>query len=150
MTQSQTALRWILETIPEFGEFWKGYIQAMGFTAHEWIEGDQNPEPLFPAMGEFGHSWNVWDEIESLVSADQLQELFSDAFAFWNDAKHLIDDHEQAGTDFHFTRNEHGVGFWDGDWQHGDELTAMSKPYGTCEMEGTRVYGELTEIYFGE
>ena len=39
---------------------------------------------------------------------------------------------EEAGRDFWFTRNGHGVGFWDGDWPEPDAtlLTKASKSFG--------------------
>ena len=42
----------------------------------------------------------------------------------------------QAGHDFWLTRNGHGAGFWDGDWQHtpyADMLTQLAKAYGEVE-----------------
>lgn len=36
---------------------------------------------------------------------------------------------EYAGHDFWLTRNGHGAGFWDGDWETGDELTAACKRF---------------------
>jgi len=55
----------------------------------------------------------------------------------------------RAGHDFWLTRNHHGAGFWDGDWNismppdHegarrcrtvGDYLTEMSHPYGSVDL----------------
>jgi hypothetical protein len=41
----------------------------------------------------------------------------------------------QVGHDFWLTRNGHGAGFWDrGLGEVGDELTAMAKPYGGCDL----------------
>lgn len=37
---------------------------------------------------------------------------------------------ERGGHDFWLTRNRHGAGFWDGDWEHGDELTKAAHAYG--------------------
>lgn len=43
-------------------------------------------------------------------------------------------DDESAGRDFWFTRNGHGVGFWDrGLGEAGDLLTAAAKKYNTLE-----------------
>ena len=48
---------------------------------------------------------------------------------------HLLDDHflEQIGHDFWLTRNGHGAGFWDGDYDKaaGDELTRLAREFGT-------------------
>lgn len=42
---------------------------------------------------------------------------------------------EQAAHDFWLTRNRHGAGFWDrGLGAAGDELSALCKPYGTCDL----------------
>jgi hypothetical protein len=45
-------------------------------------------------------------------------------------------DERQAGHDFWFTRNHHGVGFWDGDWPEvtGKLLTEAAQAYGTCDL----------------
>lgn len=47
---------------------------------------------------------------------------------------------EQAGHDFWLTRNGHGAGFWDGDWQDGNgdksranRLTASAKGFGEVD-----------------
>lgn len=41
---------------------------------------------------------------------------------------------EQAGHDFWLTRNGHGAGFWDRGLEHGDELSAMAKVYGSVDL----------------
>lgn len=38
-------------------------------------------------------------------------------------------DMEQIGHDFWLTRNGHGAGFWDGDYEKGDEITAIVNSY---------------------
>ncbi len=42
----------------------------------------------------------------------------------------------RAGHDFWLTRNGHGAGFWDGDWNdpHGDALTESAKSYGEVDL----------------
>ena len=54
-------------------------------------------------------------------------------------------DPGQCGHDFSLTRNGHGAGFWDrGYGKVGDELTAVTKPYGE-----TNVYvGDDNLLYF--
>jgi hypothetical protein len=65
----------------------------------------------------------------------------------------IVDDPSRAGHDFWLTRNGHGAGFWDGDWDSplpegcplvddcdkpydsvGDYLTDMSRPYGEVNL----------------
>jgi len=43
---------------------------------------------------------------------------------------------EQAGHDFHLTRNGPGAGYWDGDYpkEMGDKLTAAAKAYGENDL----------------
>lgn len=42
----------------------------------------------------------------------------------------------RAGHDFWLTRNGHGAGFWDGDWDEpfDDQLTAAAKRFGECNL----------------
>ena len=41
----------------------------------------------------------------------------------------------QTEHDYVLTRNRHGAGFWDGDYQeHGDALTALARPYGEVNL----------------
>ncbi|MEA3454152.1 MAG: hypothetical protein U9R12_04395 [Candidatus Caldatribacteriota bacterium] len=37
-------------------------------------------------------------------------------------------------TDFWFTRNGHGAGFWDGDYKNGDQLTEACEKYGAQDL----------------
>jgi hypothetical protein len=42
---------------------------------------------------------------------------------------------EQAGHDFWLTRNGHGAGFWDGDWDtRGDALTEICKKFDEVDL----------------
>lgn len=43
---------------------------------------------------------------------------------------------EQAGHDFWLTRNRHGAGFWDGDWNDnvGAKLTEASHAFGSVNL----------------
>lgn len=71
------------------------------------------------------------------LDPDCLARLASDCREFWNAAGDYILDEtrvpdrvQQAGHDFWFTRNGHGVGFWDGDWpQHGEQLTRIAQGF---------------------
>jgi hypothetical protein len=119
-----------------FGEFWEGYLLGLAFTGQEEIEGEDNPEPIFHNPG--GDISEVVDtgELEGKIPDDTLADLYGDCVSFYLDALPLIGkDYNRAGSDFHLTRNGHGAGFWDGDWEeNGDKLTELSKPYGTAEL----------------
>jgi hypothetical protein len=66
------------------------------------------------------------------VRADVSQFIF--ALVTSGDAKALqmvVENPEQAGHDLFMTRNGHGCGFWDGDWDPcGDVLTRIAKDMG--------------------
>ena len=68
-----------------------------------------------------------------------LQDMERDAEDFYEANEHLLfddgNDAGHAGHNFWLTRNGHGAGFWDGDYeQHGDELTRNSKVYGEVNL----------------
>ena len=122
-----------------FLDFWRGYTQAVGFSGHIDDEDGQGG-PLFEGSGDFDSNYpNAWDEYAPHLSAAERDEMLIDAACFFMEAKDMIDgDDCKAGTDFCFTRCCEGCGFWDGDWEeYGNELTAMSKPYGTLSLYGT-------------
>lgn len=55
-------------------------------------------------------------------------------------------DGEQAGHDFHLTRNGHGAGFWDrGLSERGERLAAAARVWGTSELYA----GDDGRLYFG-
>ena len=74
------------------------------------------------------------------IAKDTLQQIVADCKKFQAENRLLIKDEncrykrctveEYAGHDFWLTRNHHGCGFWDGDWQEevGLALTAASVP----------------------
>lgn len=142
----------------DYRYLFKGYIQAVGFTAH--AEGDPEAscdDPLFDGSGSFDDNWDVWYEIQGVVSDEDLQTIMDELTAFHASAAEMVENDrhawpqcwERAGTDFHFTRNGHGAGFWDGDWEEGDALSDLSKPFSTFEMVGVRDDdGDLTSVYF--
>jgi len=62
-------------------------------------------------------------------------QMVDDCISFYFDNYDMIsDDPEQAGHDFWLTRNHHGAGFWDGDWENGDELTKAAHAYGSYDL----------------
>ena len=47
----------------------------------------------------------------------------------------IISDLSKAGHNFWLTRNDHGAGFWDGDYpKYGDVLTAKSKEFKQVDL----------------
>lgn len=71
------------------------------------------------------------------LAPETLDRMKADCAAFqqqrWDD---ICGDVERAGHDFWLTRNNHGAGFWDGDWPEdvGERLTAASHACGEVNL----------------
>lgn len=103
-------------------DFTKGYIEAA-----LWSSIDENEEPL-------DKNYGIKD-----VSPESLSEIISDCEAFQSEmAKYL----EKAGTpeynghDFWLTRNGHGAGFWDREYDEeiADVLSGAAEFMGECYL----------------
>lgn len=57
--------------------------------------------------------------------------------AEYNQGQELHSKASQAGHDFWLTRNGHGAGFWDGDW---------NEPYADMLDKGAKGYGEFQTV----
>ncbi len=71
------------------------------------------------------------------IAPETLASIHEDCETFQRDhAEDIGGDLERAGHDFWLTRNHHGAGFWDGDWQEkaGQRLTEASHAYGECDL----------------
>ncbi len=58
---------------------------------------------------------------------------------------------EQAGHDFYLTRNGHGAGFWDGDWQDGEDKSRGERLSEAAHAFGgsSPYLGDDGKIYLG-
>jgi len=75
------------------------------------------------------------------ISEDTLRAMIADCEAFQSDNADLMEiftanQDRRAGHDFWLTRNRHGAGFWDGDWNLavGKRLTEYSHAAGTYDL----------------
>jgi|HubBroStandDraft_4_1064222.scaffolds.fasta_scaffold00070_71 hypothetical protein len=71
------------------------------------------------------------------LSPEALAKIQMDCDRFQSmNCRTIIGREEQAGHDFWLTRNRHGAGFWDGDWEErtGAELTEYSHKQGECNL----------------
>ena len=71
------------------------------------------------------------------IAPETLASIKDDCEAFQRDhAEDIAGDVERAGHDFWLTRNHHGAGFWDGDWEDevGQRLTEACRPYGSVDL----------------
>jgi hypothetical protein len=85
-------------------------------------------------------------ESNAIMDEDSLLRIKADCHSWWarfgcyvmSDAcickEEGISKAIKAGRDFWYTRNHHGVGFWDGDW---------SDNYAEIFTEGSICYGEI-------
>jgi hypothetical protein len=71
------------------------------------------------------------------IAPETLTSIVADCEAFQQDhADDIGSNVEQAGHDFWLTRNYHGAGFWDGDWEDdiGAKLTEASHGFGSVDL----------------
>jgi len=97
------------------------------------------------ADGEFS-----LDEIAGVgdLSDEALSRIIQDCNSFQYYAEDVLGDElvrkaEQAGHDFCLTRNRHGAGFWDGDWDY------ISSTAGVALTELAHTYGQM-DAYMAE
>jgi len=78
------------------------------------------------------------------IDGESVETAEKDITKFIDLAKDLCNFDERAGHDFWLTRNGHGAGFWDGDYEHGDKLTEIIH----SNFRGTYIYkGDDGVIY---
>lgn len=120
-------------TKSDFAEFVAGYIECA-----LWSSSDESDE----SGGEPLDSNYTWEDIHP----DTLDKMKRECAKFLKANRHLISDDvckykgcpvmEFAGHDFWLTRNGHGCGFWDGDWDESveSELTRSANKFGTADL----------------
>lgn len=138
------ALDGMQERDPDFGipdvndldGFTQGYLEAMWFTEEDRIKEE---------LDESGLGEEAKEEIlnDQPIDQESMWSIIGDCKAFQRDNAELLEqagDAEQNGRDFWFTRNGHGVGFWDRGYP-GNIGTALS--------DASKVYGE-SFLYVGD
>ena len=125
----------LFKTIEEtsyLSDFIDAYIEAM----------------LWSTTNENSYDFDTQD-----LSQEAALEILADCTKFYSENLKLInDDASQAGHDFWLTREGHGAGFWDGDWDFpngeienvGDYLTSKSKEFGEAGL----YIGDDNRLYF--
>ena len=104
--------------------FTTSYIEAALWSSMDESD-EQGGEPLDDNYGP--------DDI----AEETLASIMDDCKAFQRDhADDIGGELERAGHDFWLTRNGHGAGFWDGDWEDniGQRLTEASDVYGSVDL----------------
>lgn len=67
----------------------------------------------------------------------KFEEMVQEAMPYFdpdNDYRKFGNAWKQMEHDFILTINETGAGFWDGDWTHGEQLTAICKQFKPVEV----------------
>jgi hypothetical protein len=71
------------------------------------------------------------------LAPETLEQMKADCASFQaENAQDIAGREEQAGHDLWLTRNNHGCGFWDGDWpeEAGDRLTEACKKFSEVNL----------------
>lgn len=111
-------------------DFVNGYL-----TCALWSEHDRDQEGDASLSTKYGFD-DIAPEMMDAVLADcnRFQADHAEDIATYD----TTDDSPEsmAGHDFWLTRNGHGAGFWDGDWEEavGDRLTAAAQAFGECHL----------------
>lgn len=108
------------------------FIETGLWSTLDYLSGDENNNPLLD------DKYNISDVNDSFkVKAQAFIDMFRGR------ASHLFTDHELINSpithDLWLTCEGHGAGFWDGDYERGDELTALVKELCPC----SEYWGEL-------
>ena len=111
-------------------EFTKAYVVAA-----LWSSSDGDKESL--------ERYNYSD-----IADETMDVMIKDCEKFQSEnCEDISSDLSLAGHDFWLTRNGHGSGFWDGDWDDeiGKRLTKSSETYGEFTLyvgDDGKIYGE--------
>lgn len=122
---------YLFGAMPE--EFFDAYVDCALWSSDP---GNENGE----MVGSFeSQGYDVSD-----VDEATLAKWREDCEAFWDNNPACAIDPECAGHDFWLTRNRHGAGFWDGDWEEGRSLTDAAHVYGSVDLylgDDDKIYG---------
>lgn len=101
-------------------------FQLAYLTAAIWSSTDDNGDPL-------DEKYAIID-----INPQTIDQMITDCDKFTADNAADLEGENMslAGHDFWLTRNGHGAGFWDGDWEKskGERLTEASKKFGECDL----------------
>ena len=120
-------------------QFTQAYIEAM-----LWSSNDESDEyGGKPLEDNYSIEDFAPETLEKIIAeckqfqeenADDLEQVPDMRFATDSHGNNSCTGYESAGHDFWLTRNGHGAGFWDRDYDQGvmDRLTEACKKFGEC------------------
>ena len=92
---------------------------------------------LWSSMGDDGRPLDDEYSVDD-ISPEAMAAMRADCDAFIESNWDILDKYpaDLCGHDFWLTRNRHGAGFWDGDYEpeDGRKLTECSHGYGDCYL----------------
>lgn len=129
--------------LSEVSPFLRGYIEAALFTTDDYCPGGCD-------YAESGRA----DELAPELPAWWVAEADKDCRQFQEANAALLEragDDERNGRDFWYTRNGHGVGFWDRGYpdEIGDALTDAAKAFGEHYLS-PEDFGQVTDEWLAE
>lgn len=144
--------------------FTQGYIEALFFTEEESLceesEGARHmPDVAFDTSTMESHFVGGDSFGFSDLAPEALARIIADGEAFQREnaatlAEACTRDYDaaQAGRDYWFTRNGHGVGFWDRDAlePEGDDWDALQRPLDTWSPGDSALHERLKAESIGE
>jgi len=112
--------------------FTQGYIEALFFTETDVLAEQATKPGAIPFEPSFGFSDLAPEALARIISDCAAFQASGTAWCTYAQSSHVKNSadaatDEQAGGDFWFTRNRHGVGFWEREpgvyGDHADALT---------------------------
>ena len=118
------------------------FEQALGHYAFTAIFTHVEHDHIWQSSSMTPDEWAKSFDPKPVFETESLEKMESDLRDFFTQNEKDIltwdgdDPFCQAAHDFWLTRNGHGAGFWDGDWEHeaGERLTADSKRFGEVSI----------------
>lgn len=131
----------------KYDEFTTAYLTAALWTETDETNPDQGGEPLDDNYGIGDIEPKTLAEM--VEDCRKFQEMHAELIVDENVA--VESDHScdaRAGHDFWLTRNQHGAGFWDGDWEEpaAAKLTEAAHSFGEYNLTATGKGGQVSKM----
>lgn len=124
-----TTLLTMCSRVAAYEKIYTAYIECA-----LWSSTDENDDPLD----------RNYDETS--ISSETAAWIVKDCISFYDAMEaHITHRYTRAGHDFWLTRNGHGAGFWDGDWE--EPAASILTQYSKAQGEVSLYVGDDGEIY---